>query len=261
MYQVVGPDGQVSNPVDVAALKEMAADGRLLPATTLIDPISGQSSPASEMLAGTDVFSAAAPQAAPSFAAPPPVQPGPSFGSSASAPPTSPGGFASPPPQQGFQQPQGVYPPPPMGQPMGGQPGVAIRPDLGPRFIGALIDGVIAIPLVWLAVIPLVNIIGAPVLTAYWLGRDYIFKGQSVGKKVAKTRVVKLDGSPFTLKDSVMRNISFAPYILMIIPVIGVPFSGLAGLAQIVDLVLVVTSGNRMGDNLAKTQVVADPGY
>lgn len=42
MYRVVGTDGQVYGPVDADTLRQWCREGRVLPATVIQDPISGQ---------------------------------------------------------------------------------------------------------------------------------------------------------------------------------------------------------------------------
>ncbi len=42
MYSVVGSDGQVYGPVDMATLSRWIAEGRIVPTTELIDPIDGR---------------------------------------------------------------------------------------------------------------------------------------------------------------------------------------------------------------------------
>ena len=42
MYSVVGSDGQVYGPVDMATLSQWIAEGRVVPTTNLIDPIDGR---------------------------------------------------------------------------------------------------------------------------------------------------------------------------------------------------------------------------
>ncbi len=42
MYSVVGSDGQVYGPVDMATLSQWIAEGRVTPTTNLIDPLDGR---------------------------------------------------------------------------------------------------------------------------------------------------------------------------------------------------------------------------
>ena len=48
MYSVVGSDGQVYGPVDMATLSRWIAEGRVTPTTNLIDPLDGRVMPAGE---------------------------------------------------------------------------------------------------------------------------------------------------------------------------------------------------------------------
>src|SRR5580700_5705155 len=70
MYQIIGADGAPGDPVDLDRLKEMAADGRLVPATMVLDPISGRSAPAGEMFVGDELFPIVDPASTASTAAP-----------------------------------------------------------------------------------------------------------------------------------------------------------------------------------------------
>ena len=96
--------------------------------------------------------------------------------------------------------------------------------------LGALL-GFLAIPVYGIVML---------VAICYWLFRDGLNGGRSFGKKFMGLKVVK-DGRPCTYVDSLLRNITLA------IP-----------LLNIVDLVLglVDAEGKRIGDKIAKTQVV-----
>ncbi|MFL6375624.1 MAG: RDD family protein [Pyrinomonadaceae bacterium] len=128
---------------------------------------------------------------------------------------------------------------------------------LGPRLGALLIDGLCAIPLTFLAVIPFLGIIGAPILCAYWVSRDAFFGGQSIGKKVVGLKVIKPDGSPFLWADSVKRNIIYFALLVLMIPLYGLAFNGfLSGPLGLVELIMVVTGGQRIGDRMGGTYVV-----
>jgi uncharacterized RDD family membrane protein YckC len=128
---------------------------------------------------------------------------------------------------------------------------------LGPRLGALLIDGACAIPLTFLAVIPFIGILGAPLLAGYWVSRDAFFGGQSIGKKVVGLRVMKPDGSPFVWADSIKRNIIYFALLLLMIPIYGLIFNGfISGPIGIVELILVLTSGQRIGDRMGGTYVV-----
>jgi uncharacterized RDD family membrane protein YckC len=128
---------------------------------------------------------------------------------------------------------------------------------LGPRFLALLIDAACAIPLVFMAVVPLIGIIGAPLLCAYWISRDSFFGGQSIGKKALGLKVIKPDGSPFTWADSVKRNIVYFGYLVLTIPWVGIFLNLLVNVPlAIVELVMVLTNGQRLGDRQGGTYVV-----
>ena len=56
MYQVISKEGQVSEPMNVYSLQTLAHERKLEPQQMLIDPISGRTLPAVEMLADQIVF-------------------------------------------------------------------------------------------------------------------------------------------------------------------------------------------------------------
>lgn len=257
MYQVIGMDGSTGEAVDLPTLKEMAGDGRLEPSTMVFDPISGQTLPAADMFVGENLFGGAVE---------PTSEPAPISSASlytpvtvAQEPPLSTSPVAVVP-----EASQTPAPPPPIvavsiNLPQSAYPTVAVDsvPDLGQRFVGILIDGLIAMPLHALAIIPVVGIFMAPILVAYWLSRDAFFGGQSIGKRVAKTRVVRIDGMPFTWATSALRNITFVPLLGLMIPIFGIPLAhALFSPCQIADLICVLVSQRRIGDYLAQTQVV-----
>ncbi len=108
-----------------------------------------------------------------------------------------------------------------------------------------------------LSFIPVIGFVMAPLTVAYWLSRDSFFGGQSVGKRVGKTRVVRLDGSPFTWQQSALRNITYLPILLMVIPLLGIVIANaLLTPCMIADVVCVLITQRRVGDFLANTQVV-----
>jgi uncharacterized RDD family membrane protein YckC len=130
---------------------------------------------------------------------------------------------------------------------------------LDQRFIGYAIDLIIALPLGALAAVPFVGLIGAPALCIYWLLRDSFFNGQSIGKRVAKTRVLQRDGTPITAVQSCQRNIVYSSGIVLMIPFIGEAGFALLGFLGVVDLVMVLATRRRLGDNISGTYVAKDP--
>jgi uncharacterized RDD family membrane protein YckC len=113
------------------------------------------------------------------------------------------------------------------------------------RFLGILIDGVVAyIPMLIFAFITgatgivAIMYLGYLMSLGYYLLRDALFGGQSIGKKVMKYQVVKEDGSSLSgdFATSALRNVT------LFIPLL--------------DAIYVITDKPRLGDTLAKTKVV-----
>ncbi|MDA7506052.1 RDD family protein [Akkermansiaceae bacterium] len=126
-----------------------------------------------------------------------------------------------------------------------------VETDLVKRFLGVIIDGVVAGVIG--AIIALIT--GSPILQYLAIGlvfltRDSlpILEGQSIGKKIMQTKAVKEDGSSLSGDwiTGATRNILF------VFPVVGFPIeaffiltrSGRAG------------DGRRLGDDWAKTKVI-----
>lgn len=126
-----------------------------------------------------------------------------------------------------------------------GQPGVASK---GKRFAAGVID-LILIPIL-LGVIAGLLLLQAPegirnailiiVNIAWMIFRDAVF---SPGRKMVGTKLVSLAGDKVTLAQAFIRNI------LLIIPFVLV-------IGYIVELVAVITKGERVADGWAKTRVV-----
>jgi len=113
------------------------------------------------------------------------------------------------------------------------------------RFLGLFIDGIIAyIPMFVFSLISvltgigIIYYIGLVIGIGYYLLRDALSGGQSIGKKVMKYAAVKQDGSSLEgdYATSATRNVT------LFIP--------------LVDLILVLIDKPRLGDDLAKTKVV-----
>ncbi|MEZ0005022.1 putative RDD family membrane protein YckC [Flavobacterium sp. 28YEA47A] len=113
------------------------------------------------------------------------------------------------------------------------------------RFLGIFIDGIIAyIPIflfsfiAGMAGIGIISYIGMLIGIGYYLLRDALSGGQSIGKKAMKYAAVRQDGSSLEgdYATSATRNIT------LFIP--------------LVDAILVLIDKPRLGDDLAKTKVV-----
>lgn len=104
--------------------------------------------------------------------------------------------------------------------------------------------------------------LGLLISIAYIACSDALPGGASVGKNFIGFRVISLeDGSPCSLKQSMIRNLPLvAPLILAIIPIWGVFLALLVGLPLIgfeLYLLIGLDSGNRTGDVLADTTVIS----
>ena len=143
------------------------------------------------------------------------------------------------------------------------------KPDAVKRFLAMLIDGIIAAVLG--AIVGLISsILSGFVGAAYYLIRDGLdvdfMKHRSLGKKVMKLDVVRLDGKPMDLETSVKRNWMFGfgaiSSILVYIPILGwiliIVGSLIALCIGIYECYKVLTDkgGRRWGDELAGTQVI-----
>lgn len=131
------------------------------------------------------------------------------------------------------------------------------------RWVALMIDGLIAIPLIILAVLPVISLIGTPLVVAYFISRDILMgNGQSLGKKAMGLKVEKSDGTPVEWVDSVKRNIVYFAYLILF--VFTIPYLGwIAAIILMVPLnilflvetIMVLTTGRRIGDNMGTTFV------
>lgn len=140
------------------------------------------------------------------------------------------------------------------------QPVEAIVPVVADKWLrvaGYLIDLIPAIILGLVAFIPFVGIIIAGLfLTPYWLLRDV--GGASLGKVLLGMRIATLDGQPASTGARVLRNLTLIPVPLcMIIPLIGyVLVTPVAVIVILVEAIMLLSQGARLGDKLAGTVVV-----
>jgi uncharacterized RDD family membrane protein YckC len=133
------------------------------------------------------------------------------------------------------------------------------RADVGKRIAAALMDGVPAY------VISFLPFIGGLISAAYLALRDGLplspDGGQSLGKKLFQLRAVRMpDNGPCDYGTSLLRNLPFVvPALLMIKPGVGWILGSVVWLAAFaLEVLLVITDekGQRIGDRLAKTQVI-----
>ena len=117
-----------------------------------------------------------------------------------------------------------------------------VKADKWKRFAAIFIDGLIAyVPMFLFATIGLYKImtLGYLAALAYYLLRDALLDGRSIGKKVLGLKVVKsADGSSIAgdFGKSAVRNVSlFIPFI---------------------DAIFVLTDKDRLGDGWAQTMVI-----
>ena len=129
--------------------------------------------------------------------------------------------------------------------------------DKGIRVAGYLIDVLPAIVLGLFGLIPVMGpIMAGLLLTPYWLLRD--ITGSSLGKLILRTMVVRKDGQPASTGARIIRNLPLAlgPAFL-IIPFLGY-FLGpaTAGVTVLVEAIMLLSQGERVGDRIAGTTVV-----
>ncbi|GBE02228.1 RDD family protein [bacterium BMS3Bbin06] len=119
------------------------------------------------------------------------------------------------------------------------------------RIVAKVID------LVFIAIaIEALNRAGFLAAMVYILVADGLFEGRSPGKMLVNIQTVKEDGTPCTLKESIIRNTTFAVGLLLWkIPIIG---WALFLILLSIEFVVLIGSGNkrRVGDVLARTDVV-----
>jgi uncharacterized RDD family membrane protein YckC len=232
MFQVIDRAGQTHGPVSIDVLRQWVAENRLTPDMTLVDPATGQSGPAGTTFAHLGLF-----------------PPAPAGG------PAPVAQFPGANPQFGFQ----------------GSEESGKMPKFGLRFVGFFIDlvigtGTIGLFETWKAFLfsafnvswmNYANYALGTLAALFFITRDSWFKGQSIGKRIAKSKVVDSMGQKATMLQSAMRNAPFAFLIFVTIPYVGPYFAVWVFLiAMVADLFLVLTTGKRLGDSLARTSVV-----
>jgi uncharacterized RDD family membrane protein YckC len=129
------------------------------------------------------------------------------------------------------------------------------RADLTTRAVAGLVDLLL---IIGLARLP--DVIGFLSAAGYILIRDGLFDRRSIGKKLIGLRVVSLEdsGPASTYRDSIIRNVPLVlAYFLFLIPYAGWIIGPLAVGAECL-VAIGDKSGMRIGDMLAKTQVVLE---
>jgi uncharacterized RDD family membrane protein YckC len=102
----------------------------------------------------------------------------------------------------------------------------------------------------------LLPFVGGLLVIAYWFLRD--IGGASPGKMLLGLRVVGKDGRPATQSALILRNLPFGgAHCLHLIPYVGIVLALLLVIPiNIIESILVLVKGERMGDMLAGTMVV-----
>ena len=135
---------------------------------------------------------------------------------------------------------------------VGGPPPTPEVASKGKRFLAAIFDliiipiilGVIAGLLLFAAPIGLRNIILIVVNILWMTLKDLMWEGAAPGKKMAGLKVISIEtGKKISLAQGFIRNI------LLIIPFVLV-------IGYIIEIIMLATKGERLGDKWAKTRVV-----
>lgn len=129
--------------------------------------------------------------------------------------------------------------------------------SVGIRVAAYLIDVIPALILGLIGIVPIIGQFFAGVfLGCYWLLRDV--RGASLGKLMLGLMVVGRDGRPATTSARIRRNVPLCvgPFLLAI-PILGYAIGGIVALiAFVVEVIMLLTQGQRMGDTMAGTAVV-----
>ena len=129
----------------------------------------------------------------------------------------------------------------------------------GQRISAFLIDFVISPPLALIWLIPIIGtLIGGFALLLYWLLRALL--GPSVGKRLTGLAIIAANGGPAGAGQLILRNVPLAlPYIILMIPLFGTFIgAGLDALVLVIEFIMILADGRRLGDQLAGTMVMRD---
>ena len=126
------------------------------------------------------------------------------------------------------------------------------KADVMIRFIAKFIDFLIVG-----ALAQIIHPVGFFAGMTYLLIADGLFEGQSVGKRLIGLQTLQIEtGTTSSFRESILRNIPFAVgFLLLALPYLGLL---LAGGIVAVEALLVIGNpkGLRVGDEMARTQVV-----
>lgn len=131
--------------------------------------------------------------------------------------------------------------------------------DGATRFGAALLDILPDLLIVPLSLVPVVGqILGGILGFLYWLLRDAAF-GRSLGKKMVGLYIIDAKGKRARSGALIARNLPLCIcHLLIMIPVIGYVFAVANLIIYVVELILIFSSGSRMGDRLGGTRVVKE---
>ncbi len=126
------------------------------------------------------------------------------------------------------------------------------KADVVHRFVAKFIDF-----LIMAALARLIPPVGFFAGMTYLLIADGLFEGRSVGKRLIGLQVIRSDtGGVVSFRESILRNITVSgAYLCLVIPYIGWMAAGVIVLFEAL-LVIGNLHGHRIGDEIAKTQVV-----
>lgn len=123
--------------------------------------------------------------------------------------------------------------------------------------LGYLIDVLPTLVIGLLGLIPVAGaIIAGIVLCAYWILRD--IGGASLGKLLMGTRVILKDGGEAPASARLLRNLPIGiPGCALAVPLAGYVLGpSCGGLVFLIEAIALLSTGERIGDRLANTQVV-----
>jgi uncharacterized RDD family membrane protein YckC len=141
--------------------------------------------------------------------------------------------------------------------------GVLPKAPVSGRLFGAAIEYVIYLILLAIGDLTQIGVVvTVPLLILFLCFRDADGGRFSLGKRIGSLRVVDTrTGQPATTRQGLMRNAYYIGFALLsVVPVLNFVSSGIFGLVGALDLLMVLASprGQRLGDQLANTQVVVE---